>query len=276
MIRIPSFPLLLALAFPLAAAAQLELIPGESGVEVFSGTNRAVVVLLKNPTAKTVEEPVRARIFQAASDTTMPVTNLSWKTLTVRAGQTVMETARLDFPVVRSATRFVVRWEGAEGRKVGVTEVLVHPPHPLSELKPMLAGKVLGVFDPDGELKPVLQSAGVPFEDLENSELRGFEGGLALIRPAAEPTKRRSGFSAEVTALVKAGLAVVWIETAPELLRSSVEPRVVFQHFGEGAMVISRARSISTFRDNAAGQVNLTRLCRVALGREPLGLPEKE
>jgi hypothetical protein len=100
----------------------------------------------------------------------MPVGEIAWKRLRVLAHQTVLESAKLDFPEVRTGTRFLAQWLDESGHKVGQVILMVYPQHILKGLKPLADEQPVGLFDPLNQLKPLLKTGGVDFEDLEGNQ----------------------------------------------------------------------------------------------------------
>ena len=68
----------------------------------------------------------------------MPAGLVPWKTLEVLPGQTVVESAELNFPAVNAETRFVIQWLAGADRVLGVSDALVYPTNPLAQLLPLI------------------------------------------------------------------------------------------------------------------------------------------
>ena len=78
---------------------------------------------------------ISTRISQASSATAVSLGERPWKELQVLPGQTVLESAQLDFPAVKAETKFLVQWVQNSNSVIGKTEVLVYPTNLLHELK---------------------------------------------------------------------------------------------------------------------------------------------
>src|SRR5208283_3417164 len=126
---------------------------------------------------------IRTRIFQTSSATAIRVGETSWKQFQALPGQTVLESARLDFPPVKAETKFLVQWLENTNHVIGETTVWVYPTNLLAELKPLAGDEPLGIFDPQDQLKPLLKNLNLDFANLENSDLENFSGKLAIIGP---------------------------------------------------------------------------------------------
>src|SRR5579863_9257910 len=155
--------LTLLAAGTLPAAAQLQLLPDQAPQSVFAGNARKVSVIWQNPGSDTVSADLHAHILQATSATTAPWNDVAWKKLQVLPGQTVMESAQLDFPAVRARTKFLVQWVGGSNDVCGVTEILVYPTNLLAELKSLAVDSSLGLYDPQNQLKPLLKNLNIRY-----------------------------------------------------------------------------------------------------------------
>ena len=95
---------------PVAALAQLQLLPDQQPQRAFAGDARKIAVVWHNDGDNTAEAEIRARIVQTSSATTVRLGETPWKKLQVLPQQTVLESARLDFPPVKAETKFIVQW----------------------------------------------------------------------------------------------------------------------------------------------------------------------
>src|ERR1035438_2982523 len=99
-------PLAVVCCWPLAGPAQLQLMPDVQSQRGFAGDARKVTVVWHNAGDKTVEAEIRARMLQTSSATAVQLSERPWKKLQILPGQTVVESAQLDFPIVKAETRF--------------------------------------------------------------------------------------------------------------------------------------------------------------------------
>jgi hypothetical protein len=254
------------------ANAQPRLIPDAAPQCVFSGQSRNIAFVWRNPGDAIVGAEIRARIFQTSSATAVWLSENPWKQLLVPAGETVLDSAALDFPDVKAKTKFLVQWL-ADTNVLGVTPVLVYPTNLLAELKPLAGDEGLGVFDPQNQLKLLLKNLNVKFENLENSDLENFSGKLAIIGPFQSKAQMRDGLPNQIKALAKKDVAIVWLQpqqTRDDKLRPSFYS--VLEH--TNAVVIVQPELVSNLPDNPQSQINLIYFCKLALNPQPPVLPD--
>ena len=268
-----SFTVLLGIAWPLAAPAQLQVVPDKRPVSLFSGESRSLPVVFHNPDAVPVSSEIRLRLFQTSSATATPLAELSWKRLQVLPGQTVLESARLDLPAVRAETRFVVQWVIESNQVVGVSELLVYPTNLLHELKQLLGDTELGVLEPHNELKPLLKAAGVEVRNLQDAGLDRFYGKLAIIGPFQFKEETPGNLPVSVKGLARKGTGIVWIQP-PRSEREPIQPSFYSVPEGKAAIVIVQRELVENLSQNPQAQLNLIQLARLALHPEPPSFPD--
>jgi hypothetical protein len=258
----------LASAAPIVAYGQLELITNREAQVVFAGAARNISVAFLNPGGQDFAGEIRTRIFQTSSATAVLTSESPWRLMQVPAGETVLASAPLDFPSVRSETKFLVQWLENTNRIIGKTEVLVYPTNLLAELKPMAGDGGPGVFDPQNQLKPELKQLKIEFVNLENSDFEDFSGRLAIIGPFQSKAQMRDGLADQIKALAKKGAAVVWLR--PSRARGEkLRPSFYSVAAGTNTVVVAQADLVSDLPDNPQAQLNLIELCRRALNSEP-------
>lgn len=120
------------------AQAQIELVTNAAPQCVFFGEARSIAATFHNPGGQDYGRDVRIVVSKASSATAAPLDDRQWKFLRVLPQQTVLESARLDFPPVKAETKFIVQWVEGTNHVIGRTEVLVYPTNLLHELKLML------------------------------------------------------------------------------------------------------------------------------------------
>jgi hypothetical protein len=221
--------------------------------------------------------------MQLTSATAVRVNEAPWKKLRMLSGQTVLETAELEFPAVKAETRFLVQWFGGNSNVLGATEVLAYPANLLAELQPLVAHDdgALGVFDPGGLLKPLLKTARVDFVDLGNTELENFRGKLAIIGPFESKAQMGAALAEKIKTLAQKGVAVVWIQPPPQhsSLRQEMEklqPSFYSVPENEIAAVIVQSDLVANLSENPRAQLNLICFCKLALRPQPPILPVLE
>jgi hypothetical protein len=243
--------------------AQLEVVLSQQALAVFSGDVQSVPVILRNAGEKTVNASLSIRLFQWSATTRMPIGAVQeWKQLTVLSGQTVLEQAAVQFPEVRAATRFEVRWLG-EGQPLGQTMVAVYPTNILKQLGDLAGDRPVGVFDPHEQLTPLWRALKLEFDDLtEGQRLETWRGRIALIGPFDPKQTIPAGYSKHAAALAERGIGVVLLATnsAPEL-RATV---LVVNSPRRGRLVMASPETVAGIATNAASQLALLRLARLA------------
>lgn len=264
--------LALACCWPSVASAQLQLMPDQKPQQVFAGDARKISVIWHNAGNQLVEAEIHMRIFQTSSATAIRLGESLWKKLQVLPGQTLLESAQLDFPVVRVKTKFLVQWLGNSNHVLGTTTVLVYPTNLLAELQPSANDKAIGVLDPQNELKPMLKNLRIAFEDLGNLELENFSGRLAIISPFQSETQMHAGLAKEIKTLAGRGTAIVWIQPPGESER--LKPSFYSVLEKQTAVVIVQSDLVSDLAENPQSQLNLIYFCKLALNPQPPVLPD--
>jgi hypothetical protein len=260
--------------WPLAALAQLQLLPDRQPQSVFAGTGQTIALVWHNASDKPTETEIHARIIQTSSATAVQIGEVLWKKLAVLPQQTVFESAQLDFPAVKAETKFLIQWLDNTNRVVGKTAVLVYPTNLLAELKPLAGDRALGVFDPLNQLKPLLKNLKLEFTDLENIDLENFSGRLAIIGPFQSPAQMRDGLAKQIQALAKRGAAIVWLQPSPEK-RGRLQPSFYVVPEQPAAVVIVQPEMVADLPDNPWSQLNLIYFCKLALNPQPFTLPDR-
>jgi hypothetical protein len=215
---------------------------------------------------------VRARLSQASSATVAPFGETDWKELKVLAGQTIEESARLDFPNVNVGTTFLIQWISNTQTVLGRTEVTVYPTNLLLDIKPLVGEHSLGVLDPQNQLKPLLKSLQIHFVNLEESDLADFSGRLAIIGPFNSKVQMPDGLAGQIKALAKRGTSVVWLTPAPEASQE-LTPSFYFAVEKTNAIVVVQSDLIADLSGNPQAQLNLIRFCQLALNPQLPALP---
>lgn len=256
-----------------AGHAQLLVVSNTGPSSVFGGGRRSIPLVLNNRSGQSVQLDGRARVFQTTSATAVQIADKPWKRIQVLPGQTIIESASIDFPAVRAETRFIVQWWESTNRVVGTTEVLAYPTNLLHELKQLVTdGEILGVFDPQNVLKPLLNQAKVDFADLAAMALEDFRGKLAVILSNGTHARTPHELTMEIATLASKGVAVVWIQRLPENL-DKLEPSFYSVVQGAIATVIAQPTLVANLADNPRSQLNLIRLCKLSVSPEPPHLP---
>lgn len=240
---------------------------------MFAGEARKISIVWHNNGDKVWEGEISARIFQTSSATVVRLGESPWKEFQALPGQTVVESAQLDFPAVKAETTFLVQWLEGSNHLIGITEVLVYPTNLLAELKPLAGDEPLGVFDPQNQFKPLLKNLKNDFVNLENSDLENFSGRLAIIGPFHSKAQMREGLPQQVQALAKKGAAVVWLRP-PLAKRGQLLPSFYSVPEKQSSVVIIQPDLVADLADNPQSQLNLIYFCKLALHPQPPALPD--
>ena len=215
---------------------------------------------------------MRTRLYQISSATAVPLSEKTWKKIEILPGQTVLESASMDFPAVNAETRFLIQWLEGTNQILGKTEVMVYPTNLLGELKPLLGEDNLGVLDLNNELKPLLKQNHMEFSDLGEATLEDFQGKLAIIGPFSTKAQMREGLTQTIQKIARRGIAVVWIQPPPRP-KGQVKPSFYVVPEGKGSVVVIQADLIARLPENPKAQLNLIYFCKLVLNPEPPSLP---
>ncbi|MCU0785631.1 MAG: hypothetical protein MUF81_16620 [Verrucomicrobia bacterium] len=262
-------------AWPVIALAQLQVVTGDTTPMAFAGEERRIEIVFRNPGKETTKADLHMRLHQTTSATAAQLYERPWKTLTVLPGQTVLETATLDFPAVRAETRFLVQWLDGTNTVLGKTEVRVFPTNLLARLQTLAGETPLGVFDPAEQLQPLLRTLAVPFQDLAEDGTDKFAGKLALFGPFASKSQMRASLAADIRALAKRGVAVVWLQPPPPK-HAPLKPSFHLVREASGAVVVAQSSLAAHLAESPEAQLTLLQLAELALHPVPLDLPETE
>jgi hypothetical protein len=253
---------------PGAARAQLEIVAGAEPPRIFPGAARNISVMFHNPDNHSLENDVRMRTFQTSSATTVLLSEKPWEKLRVLPGQTVVESTPVDFPAVKAETKFVLQWLEGTNRVIGRMEVLVYPANLLEELRPLAGDGPVGVFDPQNQIKPLLQKLKLDFMDLEDSDLESFPGRLAIIGPFQSKAQMREGLGRQIQALAKKSAAVVWLQPPPEK-SGKLQPSFYSVLQRQTAVVVVQPDLTANLAEDPQAQLNLIYFCQLALNPHP-------
>jgi hypothetical protein len=281
---------LIALMILVAVCRQPGLVLGQltiaTNVEpqrMFFGQAKNVPVIIHNAAGQSFAGAISTRIFQTSSATAVRLGETPWKQFQALPGQTVVESAPLDFPPVKAETKFLVQWVDNTNHIIGETAVWVYPKNLLAELKPLAGGQPLGIFDPQNQLKPLLKNLKVDFENMENSDLEKFSGKLAIIGPFQSKPQMREGLASQILALAKKGAAIVWLQPPPEPSprpspnrweKEKLRPSFYSVPESQTAVVIVQPDLVADLAGNPQAQLNLVYFCKLALHPQPPTLPD--
>lgn len=258
--------LALVLALPAVCARAVEVLPSSRPQQVFAGGLRAVEVRLRNAATAPERVDLRVLLLQLTSATAAQVGGVrAWKSFTILPGQTVVESAAIEFPPVRVSTRFAARWLGVDNRLLGVTEIWAHPDNLLNQLKLLAGGQPVGLFDERGQLRAALVARGIAITELPSAgHWTDFHGRLALVIARPETNQGESPLAPVALARAKEGLAVVWFQTAPTI-SPPVPPFAERMRVGRGTVLLAPASLLDGLADSPAAQLALVRLAELVL-----------
>jgi hypothetical protein len=258
----------------LSAQAEFECLPEPVPQTIFAGMPQKIKATFRNTGEKPVEIDLRTRLFQVSSATMMPLGNpQSWKKLQVLPGQTVIETASFEVPVIKTQTRFQIHWLDEKGSKMGRTDLMAYPEDMLKQLKTLAGEKPLGIMDPSNQLKPILEKLKIEFAELNQEKFDSFDGKLMIAvftskdqLPSAEDMKK-------LLARVKQGVSTVWVAPESSLAKTSHHLVHSFQ-LGTASFVVAHPNTISNLSTSAASQLNLLDFAEKALKIDAFSLLE--
>jgi hypothetical protein len=216
---------------------------------------------------------MRTQLYQTSSATAAPLSEKNWKTIEILPGQTVLESASVDFPAVNAETRFLIQWLKGTNQVVGKTEALVYPTNLLAELKTLVGEENFGILDPNDELKPLLKQNHVEFSDLGETALEDFQGKLAIIGPFSTKAQMREGLAETIQKIARKGAAIVWLQPPPGP-RDSIRPSFYIVPEGKGSVVVVQADLVANPAGSPQSQFNLINFCKLALNPMPFFLPD--
>ncbi len=262
-------------SWPVAAFAQLQLLPDKEPQRVFAGDERTINLVWHNTGNKTVDAEIRAQISQISSATTIRLGETPWKRLQVLPQQTVLESAQLDLPPVRARTKFLVQWLENSNSIIGKTEVLVYPTNLLDELKLVVdeSENNLGVLDPQKQLKPALKSSAVKFVDLDQMDMDDFSGKLAIIGPCSPDDPEWNGLASRVSKIAQRGTPVVWIQSLPRK-QGGIWPSFYIVPKIQTVVVVVQPDLVADLPNDPQSQLNLIYFCKLALNPQLPALPD--
>ena len=248
-----------------AAAGSLEVVTNAEPVRVFAGAGRMVPVEFHNPGAAEFDGDLQINLVQTSAASAVKVWKSPWKQLRVLPGQTVLESAPVDFPAVRAETRFVVQWvAGADDALAGKTEGLVYPTNLLAALKPLAGEDGTGVLDPENVLKPLLKQLKLRYVDLEEGGLDDFSGKLAIIGPFAARSQMHDGLAQQLRTLAGRGVSIVWLQPPPKR-RAEPVPSFYSVPVNTNTVGVVQPELVADLPGNPQSQLNLVYFCELAL-----------
>jgi hypothetical protein len=261
-------PLLLAafiLAAPSSHATPLQVVTRDNNQCVFEGAARPIEVAFHNSDDKMATVEIRTQIYQTATAIAMPLAEPhTWKILEILPGQTILETNLLTFPSVSQGTGFLVQWLDDTNGVLGRKDVMVYPRRLFDALGPLCRNKPPGIFDPQNRIKPLLNEAGLVFEDLEIAGMNNFSGRLAIIDEISLMDGQLARLEPEIRGLASNGAAVVWIK--PSVASGPMlEPAVYTVAVGRGTVTVVRPCAISNLAESPLAQLNLVRAVELAM-----------
>jgi len=255
------------------ACAELQLLPDREPQCVFAGDARKITITWHNAGNQVVDVAMRTQLYQTSSATAAPLSEKAWKKIEILPGQTVLESAFVDFPAVNAETRFLIQWLEGTNQVVGKTEVLVYPTNLLAELKTLVGEENFGVLDPNNELKPLLKQNHVEFSDLGETALEDFQGKLAIIGPFSTKAQMREGLAQTVQKIARKGVAAVWLQPPPGP-KDPIKPSFYIVPEGKGTVVVVQSDLVARLPENPKSQLNLIYFCKLALNPAPFFLPD--
>ncbi len=249
--------------------AGLELLSDECAPAVFTGAPQQVQVRFRNPTEQRLDTAVWTRLYQASSATLMPLGDATpWKTLSLLPGQTIVETFPLKLPEVRCRTAFQVHWREKAGQQIGRSHIVAWPRDLLEQLNTLAGAQPLDLFDPQSQLKLVLEEANVKVETvLTGPDLAATAGRLAFVVPPSAPVEPM--LLSHVKKRAEKGFASVVLLPTTTAFSDALPPALLVSP-GSGTIVVVRGFRVAALADSPATQRDLLRLAEWAVASDPL------
>ncbi len=257
------------------AQAQIQMVPGSAPLCVFAGEKARVPLTIRNGGARQETFELHVKISQAASGVVMPIEMRSVETLTVLAGQTILEEVPLHLPAVRAESTFILQWLRGTNAVIGATRVTASPRGVLAELKQLCDGKPVALFDPENRVRDALKAEGLETVDPDPVETAKSSCRLAIIWSANTRSQTAPNFFDAIPELVKGGVGVIRVcppASDAQLLAPSIQ---VKSGSGENAVVLVERSLLAGLSDSPCSQKRLLQLARVALGKASLSSLEK-
>jgi hypothetical protein len=236
--------------------AQVQLLAGGPPQAVFAGAARPISAVWRNAGDVMARLQIRIRVYQTTSATAAILGETAGKELQLLPHQTILESAMIPFPAVRTPTRFLVQWRDGEVSVLGYTDVTAYPSDLLKAWQPLAADGGLGVYDPGEEIQPLLRSAGVKFVDLEESGWRNFTGKWAVVGPCAPEEGMRTDLAEQVRRFSARGIGVVWLRSPGEG-EAMLPPAICVVPQKKSVVVTVPADLVSDPADRPRSQLNL-------------------
>lgn len=259
----------------LEAHAQFSVTTEPGGAGVFSGRTNPIAVRIHYTGAQAATADFRIRLIQTGAATTIRIGDFAWKQVTLLPAQTILDTAQVGFPAVKAETRFLIQWIEGVTNVVGNSEVVAYPTNLLARLKALAGSDPVGVFDPANQLKPLLRSLGLEFQDLQEEGTDKYAGKLAIFGPFETKSQMRASLKDDIRALAKRGVAVVWLQPPPDQ-RTPLKSSFYAVTEGESRVVVVAHDLVAHLAERPEAQLNLLRLAEEAMQPTLLELPETE
>jgi hypothetical protein len=266
-----SFALLLMMINMPLTAAIIEALT-VSPKAVFGGGRRALDVTFRNATESSVELGVRVQLLQTSSATAVP-----WSqprpsvSLALLPRQSKIGQADIDFPSVRTASSFLVRFV-SEREVLGVLGVRVYPAGILSNLTASLGPVTVSAVRPG--LQRVLLESGFNLEESGLPPSGASWPRLAIHGPEFITNGTAAGV-AQALSHAKSGTGVVLILPDDDE-RVTTAPSYYSVPVGKGTLVTVREGTLADLATDPLAQLRLARIIRLALGQEFLTPPNPD
>jgi hypothetical protein len=255
----------------LSARAQIEMVPGKEA-QAFFPDKQSVQVIFHNPTTNEVFVPLRVRLYQESSSTTMPVAEAKeWKKLRVLPGQTLLETIELNLPEVTSPTAMEAHWTTGTN-EVGQVRFQLYPKNLLKSLATLAGAHPIGVLDPDNQIKPLLKLAGVTFHDLESGAGFGdFEGSLVIVGPFPTQDSLPNNLQKRIQGYARTkASSIVWIRPEGDVFDPLLPLHLT--HEGMSTIAVLHPQALKNLQRSPQAQRNLIRAAELSVHPESVQL----
>ena len=251
-----------------SAQGDVEFVPAPRPAAVFAGVPASIHVSLRNTGNETEESSYLTRLVQVSSATRMPLTGPeTWKRIRTEPGETITEAVAIRLPKVRVITRFELEIL-TDGKRIARYPVFACPGDLLQQMVALTGARRVGLFDPEGKLRPVFQQAGVPCVEVALGEdISTLEYALAIFGPFANRGMVPAELSGRAKQLVARNVGVIALLPPRAEAEGTHALQATSPRAGKASIqVLESARGAE---DAAGFQLALYRMAEVALGIHP-------
>lgn len=261
--RLANYIAALCLSASLLHAEDLTIPEGGKPMVVFTGREDTILVPFQNESEKSADIAVSLRLYQLTSSSAVPMgVATPWKTVTVPAGKTLLETATVNLPDVRALTVFRATFLSNDS-EIGRISILGLPAGSIREL---LKGEAVGVFGGDGELGQFLTTEGVTTVSADDTNSK-----VVIAGPFFKDSTVPSDLNSRVQEWNARGASVILLLPHRYFAKSDaagLDFLTGVVRTKSGTVATADASNLTNLKQAAAAQLALHQLLSLALERE--------